>query len=270
MFCPVSAFCAQNRGCYISFMRYFIDLTLVLTQKELKVKYKNSVLGYLWSVAHPLAFAFVFFIAFKVIMRVQMEDYVLFLIAGLFPWQWFSNSVSMSPNIFIGNSSIIKKVNFDRSAAVLAAVLNETIHFAVSIPVIIFFVYYYDKSAHLSWLYGIPLLLAVQLAMTFGMSLAISSINIFFRDLERIAVICVSMLFYFTPVIYSPDMVPERYRALINLNPLAPLMASWRGLFLEGTLDGRLLLVSAAYAAASLFVGFRIYKRLVWKFAEVL
>jgi len=251
-------------------MRYFIDLTIVLTQKELKVRYKNSFFGYLWSIGHPLAFAMVFFIAFKVIMRVQMADYVLFLIAGLFPWQWFANSVNMAPNIFLGNASIIKKVNFERSAGVLAAVLNETIHFAVSIPVIIFFVFFYHRGAHFSWLYGIPLLMLVQLAMTCGIALAISSLNIFFRDLERIAVICVTLLFYFTPVIYSPDMVPQKYQALINLNPLAPLMASWRSLFLDGTLDPSLVALSAVYAALSLIVGFLIYKKLVWKFAEVL
>lgn len=251
-------------------MRYFIDLTTVLTQKELKVRYKNSFFGYLWSVAHPLAFAAVFFVAFKVIMRVQMDDYVLFLIAGLFPWQWFSNSVGISPHIFLGNASIIKKVNFERSAGVLAAVLNETIHFAVSIPVIVFFVYFYNRGAHASWLYGIPLLMLVQFMLTCGLALAVASVNLFFRDLERIAVITVSMLFYFTPVIYSLDMVPPQYRALVNLNPLAPLMASWRSLFMYGTLDAGLVALSAVYAAAALAGGYLVYRKLVWKFAEVL
>ncbi|MFA7007564.1 MAG: ABC transporter permease [Elusimicrobiales bacterium] len=251
-------------------MRYFIDLTTVLTQKELKVRYKHSFLGYLWSIAHPLACAFVFFMAFKVIMRVQMEGYVLFLIAGLFPWQWFSNSVNMSPNIFLSNSSIIKKVNFQRSAIVLASVLNETIHFAVSIPVIAFFVFVYHRTAHFSWLYGIPLLLIIQLVFTYGISLAISSLNIFFRDLERIAGICVALLFYFTPVIYNESMVPEKYRGLINFNPMSPLMVSWRDLFLDGRLDPPLLLISSIYAALALLAGFLIYRKLVWKFAEVL
>jgi lipopolysaccharide transport system permease protein len=251
-------------------MRYFIDLTTVLTQKELKVRYKNSFFGYLWSIAHPLAFAGVFFVAFKVIMRVQMPDYVLFLIAGLFPWQWFSNSVGISPHIFLGNASIIKKVNFERSAGVLAAVLNETIHFAVSIPVIVFFVYFYNRSAHVSWLYGIPLLMLVQFMLTCGLALAVASVNLFFRDLERIAVISVSLLFYFTPVIYSLDMVPPQYRGLVNLNPLAPLMASWRSLFMYGTLDFGLVALSAMYAAAVLAGGYLVYRKLVWKFAEVL
>ncbi len=78
------------------------DLIFVLTQKEMKLRYKNNVLGYLWSIAHPLAFATVFYIAFKVFMRIKMENYQLFLITGLFPWQWFSNVVTSSTMMFLG------------------------------------------------------------------------------------------------------------------------------------------------------------------------
>ncbi|HPP07434.1 MAG TPA: hypothetical protein PLW88_08675, partial [Syntrophorhabdaceae bacterium] len=91
-------------------LQHFIDLIIVFTQKDLKVRYKNSFLGYLWSVGHPLAFAIIFYIAFKLIMRVPIENYALFLICGLFPWQWFSNSINASPMIFLGNAQIIKKI----------------------------------------------------------------------------------------------------------------------------------------------------------------
>ena len=92
-------------------LEYYRDLIWVLTIKEMKIKYKNSYLGYLWSIGNPLALAFVFFIAFKVVMRIQMQNYSLFLIAGLFPWQWMANSLSASPMVFLANYSIIKKVN---------------------------------------------------------------------------------------------------------------------------------------------------------------
>jgi len=117
-------------------VRYLLDLIIVLTQKELKVRYKNNVLGYLWSVANPLAFAFVFYIAFKTIMKIQMENFALFLIAGLFPWQWFANSISSTPTIFLSNASIIKKVNFPKNIIPLTIVLQDMIHFILSIPVI--------------------------------------------------------------------------------------------------------------------------------------
>ena len=251
-------------------IQHYIDLITVLTQKEMKVRYKSSFLGYVWSILNPLAFAFNFFVIFKVVMRIQMENYTLFLIAGLFPWQWFSNSVNMSPGVFLGNSSIIKKVNFPRNVTLLAVVLQDMIHFIMAIPVIVFFMFIYQKQPSFSWLYGIPVLLGVQLFTTYGVTLAISSINLFFRDLERLTTIFTMFLFYATPILYPATMIPAKYRYVIDLNPLAPLMISWRNLFLEGTLNAELLAISLAYAAAAYLTGYFIYKKLCWKFAEVL
>lgn len=250
--------------------RYYIDLILVLTQKEMKVKYKSSVFGYLWSIGHPLAFAFVFYVAFKVVMRVQMEYYALFLITGLFPWQWFANSVNSAPMIFLSNASIIKKVNFSRQVLPFATVLQDMIHFILAIPVIMLFMYIYHKPLSFTWVLGIPFLLLVQFFFTFGLALIISSVNLFFRDLERLTTIFTTLLFYFTPIIYSETMIPEKYKYLVNINPLSPLMISWRNLFLYGKLDSTSMAVSSGYAIIVFILGFAVYKKLSWKFAEVL
>lgn len=158
--------------------QYYKDLVVALTQKELKVKYKRSFLGYIWSIANPLALSLVFFIAFKVVMKVQIENYTLFLISGLFPWQWFANSVNGSAMVFVANSSLIKKVNFRTDALVVAAVLNDMLHFILSIPVIVFS-FFYGMKPHLSWLAGVPLLLVAQFVLIFGFSIAVSTINLF-------------------------------------------------------------------------------------------
>lgn len=250
--------------------RHYIDLIIVLTQKEIKVRYKSSIFGYLWSIGHPLAFAFVFFIAFKVVMKIQMEDYALFLIAGLFPWQWFANSVNASPMVFLSNASIIKKVNFPRNIIPLTIVLQDMIHFILSIPVIVLFMFIYHKHPGLSWLYGIPFLLATQLLMTYGISLLVSSINLFFRDLERLTVIITTLLFYFTPIFYPETMIPQKYQPLLNFNPLAPLMISWRNLFLHDQVDPVCLVVSLSYSISALILGHFVYRKLSWRFAEVL
>jgi lipopolysaccharide transport system permease protein len=251
-------------------IQHYIDLVTVLTQKEMKVRYKSSFLGYVWSILNPLAFAFIFFVIFKVVMRIQMENYTLFLITGLFPWQWFSNSVNLSPSVFLTNASIIKKVNFPRNVTLLAVVLQDMIHFVLAIPVIVFFMFVYQKQPSFSWLYGIPLLLGIQLFMTYGVTLAISSINLFFRDLERLTSIFTMFLFYVTPILYPVAMIPAKYIYSIDLNPLAPLMISWRNLFLEGTLKIELLTTSLAYGLIVYMIGYFIYKKLCWKFAEVL
>jgi lipopolysaccharide transport system permease protein len=251
-------------------IRHIIDLIVVLTQKEMKVRYKNNFLGYLWSILNPLAFAFVFFVVFKVVMRIQMEDYTLFLIAGLFPWQWLSNSMNMSPTVFLVNASIIKKVNYPRNVTLLAVILQDMIHFILAIPVIIFFMFVYHKTPYLSWIYGIPLLLIIQLLLSYGICLAISSINLFFRDLERLTTIFTMFLFYCTPIIYPETMIPEKYKYLLNFNPIAPLMVSWRNLFLNGTLNLESIAVSFAYSLIAFGIGHYIYSKLVWRFAEIL
>lgn len=251
-------------------IQHYIDIIIVLTQKELKVKYKNSFFGYLWSIAHPLAFAFVFLVAFKIVMRVEIEDYALFLIAGLFPWQWFSNSVSAAPWVFLGNASIIKKVNFPRNLMPFTQVFQDMIHFILAIPVIVVFLFIYHKSPSLSWFYGIPILLLIQFLITYGIALMVASTNLFFRDLERLTVVFVTLLFYFTPIIYPEKMIPEKYKQLINLNPLSPLMINWRNLFLNGTLESFSLSVSLGYALLAFAISYVVYRKLSWKFAEVL
>ena len=250
--------------------QYYKDLIVVLTHKELKVRYKRSFLGYLWSIANPLVLAMVFFIAFKIIMRVQIENYTLFLISGLFPWQWFSNSVNSSAMVFVGNAPLIKKVNFPRESLVIATVLNDMLHFILSIPVIVIFLFFYGMRPNILWLVGIPILLIIQFMVTFGLAVAIAATNLFFRDIERIVFILTTLIFYITPIIYSEDMVPAKYRTLILLNPLSVLMLSWRNLFMKGTLDLTTVSLSFVYSLAVFAVGYIIFRRLRWRFAEVL
>jgi lipopolysaccharide transport system permease protein len=251
-------------------LRYFFDLVLVLTAKEIKVRYKSSVLGYIWSIAMPLCFAFVYYVSFKVVMRIKMDNYALFLICGLFPWQWFANSINAAPMILLGNSSIIKKVRFPRATVCMAMVLNDGVHFILSIPVILLFLALSGQSPSLSWLYALPVLFAVQFAFTYGLVLLVASINLFFRDLERLVSVLVTLLFYFTPIIYSEDMIPEKYQPYIALNPLAPLIIAWRDLFLHGTLDTMHLLHSLPWALSIFGLGVWVFRRLSPRFAEVL
>jgi len=227
-------------------------------------------LGYLWSIAHPLAFAYVFFLAFQVVMRINIEDYTIFLIAGLFPWQWFANSVNTSSTVFIGNASIIKKINFPNNSLIVANVFQDGIHFFLSIPVIVFFLFLYNHAPSWGWIYGIPVLFSLQYLLIYGICLAVSSINLFIRDLERLVAIVTTFLFYFTPIVYPETMLPAKYKYLLSLNPVAPLMISWRNLFLKGVLDQSYLIDSFIYSLIAFLVGFAVHRMLSSKFAEVL
>ncbi len=249
---------------------YLFDLATVITEKELKVRYKSSFFGYLWSIANPLLFAMIYYFIFKLIMRVQIPNYTIFIITGLFPWQWFASSTTNSLYAFIANAQIIKKTVFPRSVIPLSNVMMECLHFLCTIPVIIVFLYVYDMRPTLNWLWGVPLIGIGQMIMTFGIALMLSTLNLFFRDLERFVTLGIMLLFYCTPILYAGDMIPEKYRFLVDYNPLANMVLSWRDLFMNGVLNYQDIGFLYLYGIAFLLVGSWIFNSLKYRFAEIL
>ncbi len=166
---------------------YLFDLLVVITNKDLKVRYKSSMLGYLWSVANPLLFAMIYYFIFKLVMRVQIPNYTVFLITGLFPWQWFASSATNSLFSFIANAQIIKKTVFPRSVIPLSNVMMEGLHFLCTIPVIVVFLFVYGMTPSLSR-FGVYLSLLLAVIFTFGVSIIFSTLNLFFRDRSALSV----------------------------------------------------------------------------------
>ncbi len=248
---------------------YYRDLILVLLGKEFKVRYKNTFMGYAWSVLHPLVLALIFSMFFSVFVRLRVPDYTLYLIASLFPWQWIANTCCSANGYFLGNAALIKKVRFQRSMLVVSSVLNESIHFICSLPVVLGFMLYYGKTPHWSWLWLVPMLLALQIVMTTGIGLAIATSNLFFRDLERLVSLVVQLLFYLTPIVYTADMIPPHYRWILYANPFANLILCWQGVFYGGGVEVLHLAAAAVWAAGLFAVGFMIYSKNVWRFAEI-
>nr|CBX81114.1 O-antigen export system permease protein rfbA [Erwinia amylovora ATCC BAA-2158] len=249
---------------------YLYDLVTVITQKELKVRYKSSFFGYLWSIANPLLFAMIYFFIFKLIMRVQIPNYTVFIITGLFPWQWFASSASNALFSFLSNAQIIKKTVFPRSVIPLSNVLMECLHFLCTIPVILVFLFIYDMRPALNWLWGIPIIGLAQIILMLGVALMFSTLNLFFRDLERFVSLGIMLLFYCTPILYSAEMIPQKYKWLIDYNPLASMILSWRELFMNNTLNYALVSEVYVYAAISLLIGSLVFNKLKHRFAEIL
>ena len=252
-------------------MSYVADLIFVLVQKEMKVRYKNSAFGYAWSVANPLLFTAVYYMALGVFLRLNIPGYPypLFLIAGQFPWQWLATSVGGAPMGFIANASLIKRMRFPRYVLIAGSVLSDAIHFLLTIPVIVVLLLWYGFVPSWSWVPGIPLLALAQFLTVYGVALAAASVNVFFRDLERLVGIFLQALFFLTPVVYSASIVPSPYHVWIRLNPVAPLIRAWQKLFLDGHLDP--LLVVAAYLSGlvCLVVSSLVYRGLSPRFGEL-
>jgi lipopolysaccharide transport system permease protein len=252
-------------------LRRLFEITLQLIVKDFNVRYKGTFLGYAWALVTPLLFACIFNFVFQYIIRFQIKDYPLFLVSGLFAWQWFSNSVSGGAGCFLQNTSLIKKLNFPRYLIPLSVVLIDALHFILALPIILAFLLIWGKPVYYhSWWYGLPLVALTQLAIIYGATLGISSLNTVFRDMDKIVSLLVTMLFYLTPVFYPLGAVPDRIVPLIRLNPMTGVVSAWHGLFLTGSLEWASLGYSIAWAVLLILSGAWVYNQLSSRFAEVL
>jgi lipopolysaccharide transport system permease protein len=247
------------------------ELLYLLVVKELKVRYKSRFLGYLWALANPVAFAFVYWIAFKLIMRVDMPNYSLFLIAGMFPWVWMSMGVTSGTRSFLANASLVKKASLPRAILPLSCVVQEMAHFLFALPVIIAFVVLAgDQPMAASWLWQIPLLMALQLAFIYPLTLSLALVNVYVRDIEYLVGIGFSLLFFVTPMVYPITMVPEAYRHYFELNPLHALMQSWRSVLLQYTLEMRYVAYIAAVTVVLAAIAWISHRKLAPRVGELL
>jgi len=246
------------------------DLLLLLTKKEITLRYKRTVLGVLWSLLNPILFAIVFFVAFKIFLRVHLKNYTFFFLSALFPWTWFSASATMSVGTLVANVNLIKKIRFPRYFLVIATNLGQLVNFLFSIPIMVGFACFYGNGPGISWLLAVPLLIVIQFVATTGICLAISMMNAHFRDMEYIIGVVISLLFWMTPVMYPLETVPEAYRVFFLFNPLAYLISAWRDLFMSNIIDWGSIGISSGSALLFFFLGLFVFQRLGKKLDEVL
>jgi lipopolysaccharide transport system permease protein len=246
------------------------DLLWLLTKKEITLKYKRTALGILWSLLNPILLAIVLFIAFKIFMRIKMENYTFFFLSALFPWNWFSASITMSTGTLISNVSLIKKIRFPRHFLILATILAQLFNLIFALPIIIGLSYFYGNGFGMNWFLIVPILIAIQFTVTTGICMAISMVNAYFRDMEYIIGIVVSMLFWMTPIVYPLNMVPEAYRIYLVLNPLTYLITAWRDLFMSNQIDWGSIGISFGSSLIFFFLGLLVFERLGKRLDEVI
>jgi len=252
-------------------LSHSIELLYLLAHKELKVRYKSSVLGYVWALANPFAFAFVYWLAFKFIMRVKIPNYSLFLIVGLFPWVWLNSGMTQATKSFQSNASLVKKVRLQRGVLPLSNLVHEMVHFLFALPVILAFLWFAgDNPLYASWLWQIPLMLLAQLAFAYPFALMFAIANVFVHDIEYLVSIAFSLLFFLTPIVYSSAMVPLRFRAYFGLNPVNSLIESWREVFFHGAVDWAGVGYVLLFAAVGGVLARWMYLRLAHRIGELL
>ncbi len=244
------------------------ELLKTNVQKEIRGKYKGSFLGVLWSFLNPLLMVLVYALVFPYIMRTNVDNYLVYLITGVIPWNFFTTCITTGCNCVWINGGIIKKVYFPREILPISVVAAGLINFLISCVIILLFVFFggIGFSVQLLWL---PLIAIIQSALSLGLLFILSAINVYVRDIEYLVGFLLNLLFYATPILYTADMFPESIRWVLYLNPMTTIIESYRNIFYYQQSPALTsLMIVFAVSFIILIIGYLIFKKLERGFAE--
>jgi ABC-2 type transport system permease protein len=243
------------------FGRYRHSLWL-LTSRDLKVRYSTSFLGYFWSILDPLVMAGIYWFVFTQVFDrgVGHEPYIVFLLAGLLPWMWFTGAVSDTTRAFLKEAKLIRSTKIPRTIWVLRLVLSKGIEFVASIPVLAVFAIFAGATLHWEVVYSLLAILLQTILIT-GIGLIVAPLVVFFRDLERAVKLALRFMFYASPIIYSLQDLPNTIEFLGAFNPLSGIFSLYRAAFFPEDLQWFAVGISAVISLLLLGIGVLVFRR---------
>ncbi len=251
-------------------MIYVRDLLHVLVARDMKLRYKRSILGFAWSLLNPLAQALVFSFVFGLVLPLDIPNYPLFLLAGLLPWNWFNSSLLLATGAIVDNRDLIKRPGFPAAILPTVRVTSDLIHFLMALLVLSVFVVVAGIRPTGAILL-LPLVIATQFTLVLSLSFFVATFHVRFRDTQYLLSVVLQMLFFLTPIFYDIDIISARYQPFYRLNPMVHLVGAYRDILIGGELpDFPALLMVAVLAGALLVLGARFFKRASHRFVEEL
>jgi lipopolysaccharide transport system permease protein len=246
------------------------NLLWALVCRHLNARYRGSALGFIWSFLNPLCLIAVYSLVFLYYLRFnQVENYSLFLFAGLLPWLWFSTSLLESTSAISGGGALITKAMFPTHILPTVTVLTNLANFLFAIPLLIAFMLIVGVMP--SWaLLALPLIIALELLFLLGLALALSAVNTYYRDVQHILANLMTLWFFLTPIIYPAENVPARVKFSLLFNPAAIFTEMYHRIFLRGEWPSLALLsIAVVFAVVSLLLGNAIFNHYREDFAEL-
>lgn len=221
------------------------EMIVSLVKRDLKSRYKGSILGFLWMFLNPLLQLCVYTIVFSVIMKSGIDKYYLFLFVALVPWIFFSMCLSGGTMVVFGQQDMVKKIYFPREVLPISYTTSQFVNMLLSFLVIFVVVAIEGISIDLGAWFCLPLVMLIEYILSLGITFLASALTVYFRDLEHILGIVSMAWMYLTPVLYSIDMVPVEYRMIANLNPMTPIIIAYRDILYYGQVPKLSTLVNA-------------------------
>ena len=246
----------------------YAELVKTMTIKEFKLRYRNSALGFAWSLLNPLAMMVILTLVFSTLLRGGIDNFPVFLLPVLLVWRFFSIGTSMALWSIIGNASLVTKVYFPRWLLVLSSnlanLIGSTLEFVALLPLLL------ALGMRMSWILAfLPAVLAIEFVLIAGASLPLAALNVYYRDVNQVWDIALQAGFFLCPIIYSASLIPARYALLYSLNPMTRIIESVRKIFYHDTLPASYDLLVPLLAGLTLLVfGYTIFVKLEPRFAE--
>jgi ABC-type polysaccharide/polyol phosphate export permease len=235
--------------------RHRWDLLANLVRRDLRLRYRRSALGVLWTLLLPLAQVAVLVLVFQFIVPLNITAYPLFVFSGLLPWTWFSTSLLAATGVFIENRDLLRRPGFDPALLVVATTISNLVMYLAALPVLFLLLAYYGRPPRAA-IALFPLLVLVQASLTIGLGLVGATLNVFYRDVCYVVSIVLLLVFYLTPVFYQLPANAPGLDLLFALNPLATLVTAYRGVLVDGTFPPwPSVAAAAAMGAAALVLG---------------
>ncbi len=239
-----------------------------LVVRGLKARYRGSILGFFWTFLNPLLLMLVYLLVFRVILKTNIKNYSVFVFTGLLPWMWFSTAMTDGVNSIVGGANLITKVLFPPQVMSTVPVFINMINFILSLPLLFLFMFIAKMPIGIPLIAIIPIII-IQLILTEGLVLIVSSINVYFRDFQQIVINFLMLGFFVTPIIYNMSQVPKRFRFIFSLNPMTLLIRSYQWIFYYNAFPNWLhLLYLLLFSIVVLFIGVYIFEKLKEAFPE--
>jgi lipopolysaccharide transport system permease protein len=251
-------------------LAYLWDLLSVLVARDIKLRYKRSLLGLAWSLLNPLAQFLILNFVFSTVLPLDIPNYTPFLFTGVLAWNWFSTALILATSAIVDNRELIRRPGFPPAVLPLIAVVSNLIHFVLALPILAFFVITSGTplTAAALWL---PVVIAVQFVLILSLAYFLATIQVTFRDTQYLLSIVLLLGFYLTPVFYDASAAPARFHLTYQLNPLAAVLNAYRAALLhQGAVDLPSLALITVVAAGLLVVGYRVFMHASYHFAEEL
>jgi lipopolysaccharide transport system permease protein len=232
------------------------ELVRNLVVKDLKLKYRGSVLGFLWSLVNPLAMIGIYTLAFKYILGVRQPGFPFFILLGLLAWSFFANSAVMSTGALVEGGSLVKAVRFPRAVLPLATVLFNLVQYLLTIVALLPLMFLAYRVPPAGPMLLFPVFLALQIAFIVGIALMLAAATAFFRDVRHFVDIGLALLFWTTPIVYPLSQAPEWLRPMLLLSPMSPFVVAYQRIFYYGEWpDGAVWAAAAAYGLGVFTLG---------------